>query len=477
MLTAGAGVWAMRSSGSPREAAAPVPAGVRARLTRAAANAARALAGRAGASPVAWDATRGRWDLQTATPHAADVSKLPKWWQSALALRSLVNYLQATGNRQAFYQHVIDTTYASNVSLPGTPEPHSFANNFMDDTAWWGMAWAAAARYELTVRHDSADAAKYLAAAEYDAAYIAAQPTRCGGGIEFKVGYPPNTITNAEFASLAAQLAQIRATPGVFLDPGRARAWLAAARRTLGWLTSSGLVHPASGRVAVEDTGTCHVSGTGLTYMQGEMADALVQMGRATSEPAYFTQAEGYLNRVLRPQSGMLAGGVFQEPCEARPGRCSGHSFNATAFKGVLDDAVFDWRQATGSVTYDRLLLAQGAAVLAHSASDGTRLTTCATATGCRLGFYWARRVAPLTAPIPANPGSQASGLAALTSALVISAETGRPGSAEMSRTCPRRPPSSPGSGGCGCRRDRGSRRQCRTGAPLAPRRTRRRGP
>ena len=50
--------------------------------------------------------------------------------------------------------------------------------------------------------------------------------------------------------------------------------------------------------------------------------------------------------------------------------------------------------------------------------------THCQTAHACQIDFYWSRRVSPARLPVQLTPGSQQSGLAALTGALVA-ARTG----------------------------------------------------
>jgi hypothetical protein len=126
---------------------------------------------------------------------------------------------------------------------------------------------------------------------------------------------------------------------------------------------------------------------------------------------------------VLRPASGMVAGGVLQQPCEAKPGLCVAerHAYDAESYKGLFVGAVADWTAATEATTYDAFLQAQGEAVLANSASDGRHPTHCQTPRDCVVGFYWSRRVAPAVSPILATPGSQESGLAALSAALQVS--------------------------------------------------------
>jgi Glycosyl hydrolase family 76 len=391
-------------------------------LAAAANNAARELAGSGDRSVVSWQPSTGLWTRRYHPRGMGSDWRAPQWWQSALALTTLIRYLQQSHDTQPAYQQVITSADQLNINLPGTLEPHDFINEFMDDTAWWAIAWADAARYELTVRHDIADARRYLALAETEARYIYRQPRPCHTqGIEWQADYPPDTITNEEFVALAAQLARLRQTPGPLYDMGRADMWLGDAEQILAWLEHSGLVNMTAGTVRDHYNGRCQVSGGTITYTEGEMAEALTRMGLATGDAAYYGQAAVFLNRVLDPWLGSLGDGVLQQPCEAEAGMCvdEGHGYDAASYKGLFVAAVADWTQATGAVTYDSFLLAQGRAVIANAASDGARPSHCQTPHACQIDFYWARRVAPAQLPVQLTPGSQESGLAALTGALV----------------------------------------------------------
>jgi Glycosyl hydrolase family 76 len=392
---------------------------VQRQLRRAADNAARELAGSGDLSKVSWDETTGLWDRLVAPVGAPAGWQPPMWWQSALAMRSLVRFITRANDTQPAYQKVIANVYRLNISKPGTREPVNFQNAFMDDTAWWGLTWLAAYQYEHTVKHDQAAAGQYLALAESDAGYIASQPRPCHSqGIEFRPRYAPNTITNTEFVSLAAQLAQVRGASGQFHDSAKRQAWLTDARGVLTWLEGSGLVHMIAGTVAQTYTGQCRPSGKGQTYTAGEMADALTQMGKATHRRFYFNQAAVFINRTLAASSPMVAGSVLQEPCEGRAGSCVGYSYNITVFKGLFTDAVADLADATGSARYDPFLVSQAQAVLANSTGSSNSAGVCRTPASCQLSMYWARRVPAANAPIPPTPGSQASGLSALSDAL-----------------------------------------------------------
>jgi glycosyl hydrolase family 76 len=390
----------------------------------AARNAARELAGSGDGSIVGWDPANGRWARFYRPPHPTPGWRAPSWWQTALALSTLIRYLDQTNDSAPVYQRLIARTYQRNISLPGTKMPLNFANNFMDDSVWWGISWLDAARYELNVRGDLADAFRYLRLAEWDAGYVYSRPRPCHAeGIAWQSGYPPDAVTNEEFVALAAQLAWVRRASGPFHDPRKAQTWLVEARRVLAWLQDSGLVDMAAGKVYDSYDRHCRVTGGPVTYSEGEMAEALTQMGRATGDPAYFGQAAAFINWVLSPASGMVAGGVLQQPCEAKPGLCVAerHAYDAESYKGLFVGAVADWTAATEATTYDAFLQAQGEAVLANSASDGRHPTHCQTPRDCVVGFYWSRRVAPAVSPILATPGSQESGLAALSAALQVS--------------------------------------------------------
>jgi hypothetical protein len=414
-----------------RQAAALIPAaapvrtksGRVSRVARAAEAAARELAGSGDFSRVSWDETTGLWDRQPAQGDAAGTWQPPMWWQSALAVMGLVDYLTAAKDTQPAYQRLLADVYRSNVSRPGSLEPRLFENKYMDDTAWWGLAWADAARYELTVAHDSAAASRYTKAAETIASYIYKQPHVCrSGGIDFERRHTPNTLTNAQFIALTAELARLRETPGPLLNAGKGRAWLGDANSILRWMQSSGLVNMTHGTVRYGYDGSCRPYGGVQTNTEGEMAEALVALGQAAHRPQMVNAAAVFLDRVLSPGTRMVRGGVLQEPCESRRGACAGRSYNITVFKGVLDRAVRDWSETTGSMAFDWFLEGQARAVIGHAASNGEKATGCQTPRSCVLGMYWSRSISPARQPKLPNAGSQAAGLEALTSALVVGA-------------------------------------------------------
>ncbi|HEV3128041.1 MAG TPA: glycoside hydrolase family 76 protein [Solirubrobacteraceae bacterium] len=366
------------------------------------------LMGSGDGSPVSWDSATGLWGGKTA----------PYWWQSGLAVLTLARYAVRTHNVSPTVQRVLLRTYGQNVRRPGTSQPQNFGNRFMDDTGWWGLAWLAASQYELTYRHDQVDAAKFLSVAEWDASYIARQPRPCGG-VEWGVGYGPDTISNAELLVLTAELAQYRQAAGPFQDGGRASRWLAEANRTWGWLRTSGLVDLRSGEVVADSMSpqSCQRRGGAVTYTQGEVAQALVQLGLAAHDPSYYDRAAAFLRYAVQPASGFVSRGVLQDHCEAQSPNCSALStrLDVTAFKGLLVQAFDDWSRVTKRSDFSRFLRAQATAITGHDIWGATpRAPGCGSPHACQFGFSWARVLSPMLVTV----GTQESALDALTAVL-----------------------------------------------------------
>jgi hypothetical protein len=388
--------------------AAPPPSSLP-RIAVAASRGVQELVGSGDRSPVGWHPRTGLWGGHSR----------PNWWQSALALRALLRYLERTDNQDPAYQRMLLRIYQRNIYKPHSAARREFANEFMDDTAWWGLAWLEASRYELSVRHDRGDASRFLAVAEWDAAYIAAAPKQCGG-IVWALRRAPDAVTSAEFVDLAAELYGYRTTPGIFYDPQRASIWLADARSALGWLKRIGLVDFRDGYVLDRLNGGCHrFIGGPLTYTEGELAEALTQMGIALHDPAYFRQAAAFLRYTFWPRSGLVANGILQEHCEVRIGRCHAmrNRLDIPAFKGVFIQAVYDWTAATGRKFYVPFLRRQAEAVVSNAIFDrhGQR-SNCGSPARCQFAFDWGQPTG--ASEIPITVASQTSALEALTAIL-----------------------------------------------------------
>jgi hypothetical protein len=366
-----------------------------------------------GPYPVGWNPSTGLWGGHIRA----------NWWQSALALQTIVRYLERTDNVDPLYQRVIERIYQRNVYKPLSTAKRDFANEFMDDTAWWGMAWLEAARYELKYRHDRADATKFLAVAEYDARYIVAAPRQCGG-IVWALRRAPDTVTSAEFIALAAKLSSFRQAPGIFHNAGLAAQWATDGRYVLGWLQHIGLVDFRMGYVIdrIAPGNNCHkFLGGPLTYTEGEMADALTQLGVALHNPLYFRFAGRFIRYVLNYKSGLVSRGVLQEHCEALTGACGSRKnrLDIPAFKGIFVQAVADWTAATHKQRFVRFLHNQAVAVVDNAVvNPQNQAADCSTVTDCRFAFIWGRTLDPAHPPVPVTAAAQESAIDALTAVL-----------------------------------------------------------
>jgi Glycosyl hydrolase family 76 len=365
------------------------------------------LLGDGGHSVVAWDRRTGLWGGHTK----------PNWWQSALAITTLVRYAERTDSTARIYQTVLMRTYRHNIFKPYSTARRDFANEFMDDTGWWGLAWLQASQYELRYRHDRTAAARFLAVAEWDANYIASEPKRCGG-IVWALRRPPDTITSAEFLALSASLASYRSDPGVFHDPAKAAVWLADARGALAWLRKTRLVNIHAGHVYNGLRADCAgVIGGSITYSEGEVADGLVALGTALHDRTYYSEAARFLRYAIGPRSGLVEGGVLEEHCVNEDGGCERlkYKLDIPAYKGVFVQAVSDWSAATGSDAFRAFLRRQATAVIQNAIAPGRG--GCTAGHSCQFGFGWSS-LDPASARIWVTLGSQESAIDALTAVL-----------------------------------------------------------
>lgn len=378
-------------------------------FAQAARNGVNQLIGLGGPSPVSQDPHTGLWGGHS----------LPNWWQSALALLTLTRYLERTGNVSPVYQRAIMKLYSHNVIRPNTRAPLNFGNEFNDDTGWWGVAWLEAARYELYVRHDRASAAKFLNVAEWDANFINAQHRRCGG-IEWGMGKPPDTITTAEYMDLTAGLSWFRTEPGPFHDASKALRWLRAAEGSLSYLEATKLVNMRTGRVTDSLFGrSCKPYGRPLTYTEGEVAEALIQLGLALHTPIYFNEARRFIDYAIEPSTGLIRHGILREHCEDVQYNCNKQldRLDLPAYKGLLVNAIADWDTVTGSTAYVPFLRRQAKAVV-HNAILGAGRDRCRSAATCLFSFYWSRPPHLVSWALGATVGGQESALDALTAVL-----------------------------------------------------------
>jgi hypothetical protein len=340
------------------------------------------------------------------------------WWQSALAMLSLVRYGERTHTQSPAIQNLLLRIYARNIYKPLSTAKQDFANEFGDDTAWWGIAWLEASKWELYDRHDLKDATRFLAVAEWDARYINAMPKTCGG-IPWALQRPPDAVTSAEFIALTAELTNYRNTPGVFYDAAKASTWLGEATSALAWLENERLINLQTGTVVDGLLPSCGRTGGAMTYTEGETAEALVELGNALHDRSYYAYAANFLRYALLPSNGLISNGVLQERCERVPGQCAhlGFHLDLPAFKGIFVTAVSDWSAATGNKAFRPFLTAQAVAVLNNTIRGaGDQPGECATPQTGQFAFSWTGRPQPPSLDV--TLGGQESAIDALTAVL-----------------------------------------------------------
>jgi hypothetical protein len=343
------------------------------------------------------------------------------WWESGMALRTLVRYLEATHNTDPGFQTILDRTYTREINNPFAIASPRFVNMFGDDTAWWGLAWLEASKYEWNVRGDAAHAWKFLKLAEYDANYLARLPKSCGA-VPWKIHYPPDTVTEAEFATLVAELYGYTHT-GAFYNP-RASRWLSQALWTMSWLERKRLIDVRTGTVKDTLSPTCRLLPVGgLTYTEGQVADAFAELGAALHNRSYYRHADAFLRWALSKQSGMVnANGILQEPCERNRDACTGLPtyLDILSWKGILVEALSDYTTLTGSSEYAGFLRHQAKVITDNAIiqPDG-QPGRCDAPINCQFEFYWAWPLSPVRSGF-VNEATQMDAIDALTAALAL---------------------------------------------------------
>jgi predicted alpha-1,6-mannanase (GH76 family) len=222
------------------------------------------------------------------------------------------------------YRYVIGNTFDRN-------DGKRFTNMFMDDTAWWALAWIRA--YDLT--HDQ----RYLDTAKHDADYIYSFKDQvCGGGVWWSTDKAyKNAITNELFVKLAASIYN-RTHEKVYLD---------RALEIDRWFDASGMVN---GRLLINDgltqDGACkNNGGIPWSYNQGVILGGLVELSRATGDASYLARARALADASTTTDP-VTKNGITHDVCEEASDPCPG---DGSAFKGIylrnlgeLDDALPD---------------------------------------------------------------------------------------------------------------------------------------
>ncbi|MDO1527887.1 glycoside hydrolase family 76 protein [Fulvimonas sp. R45] len=330
------------------------------------------------------------------------------WWNSAVALQTIGDYMQRTGDRR--YLGQLDNTFEKDKgvfpagALSGDPLLGNFTSRAIDDSEWWGLTWVQA--YDLTGNP------KYLAMAVTIADYVDGywDTGTCGGGVWWNAERTyKNAVTNGLWIRLTAELHnRIRGD----------RTWLDRARTAWAWFQGSGMVN-ARGLVNDGLTDSCTNNGqTVWSYNQGLAIGAGLELWRATRDPAVLATVRKLADAAIAP-GGLVSNGVLTEQCDALDQTCDD---NGKQFKGIFMRYWTDLVDTTHDPRYAAFLDEQADALWNDDRDAAGRLGTRwsgATSADHPNVFDWRTQASALSAligDVPAHP-PQASLAATMTPA------------------------------------------------------------
>jgi predicted alpha-1,6-mannanase (GH76 family) len=230
-----------------------------------------------------------------------------QWWQSANALETTIDYMQATGSRA--YVGDLNRTYLA------FHHGDRFLDNYYDDDGWWALAWIKA--YDLTGDQRYLGQARAIFEAMTDG-----WDSTCGGGIWWSTGRTyKNAIANELFLTVAAELHN--RIPG--------DTWYADwARREWAWFSGTGML-TRSGLV-IDGLNQCKpvLNSPTWTYNQGVLIGGLIALNGVTHARGLLLTARRVAGAVIRSPV-LSRRGVLREPCEE-----SSCDADQTLFKGIF---------------------------------------------------------------------------------------------------------------------------------------------
>lgn len=304
------------------------------------------------------------------------------WWQSAVALSTLMTYQQATGDTS--YAYAISTAFNDNKS-------GNFEDSYMDDTGWWGVAWLQA--YQITGN------TQYLQMAETDANYIHQYwDSTCGGGVWWTTAKSyKNAIPNELFLELTAGLHNAISGDTTYLSWAKAE-W--------SWFSGSGMINSS---YLINDglTSSCANNGdTTWTYNQGVILAGLTQLYEATGTSSLLTTAQDIANAAILNLN-VNGTGALNEPCTS----CG---TDAQSFKGIFVRGLKELATTLNTQRYASFFENQVNSIIPNDTDSGHQM-----------GFLWQ---GPVSDPNTFNDGLTSYSQASAEDALVAGLSLGNNG-------------------------------------------------
>ncbi|MEV7867700.1 glycoside hydrolase family 76 protein [Streptomyces sp. NPDC088124] len=330
---------------------------------------------------------RAAADALMASYHTDEGWWRSSWWNSAVALTSVVDFADRTGRHD--YDWVIARTFEQNRGVfpaggrGSDPVEGHFISRAVDDAAWWAVAWLTA--YDYTGER------RYLDEAVTITEYVRQHwdTGTCGGGMWWDREHTyKNAVTNGLYLWLTTSLHDR-------IDGDTA--WGARAATAADWYLAGGMIN-SSGLVNDGLTGGCGNNGqTVWSYNQGLAIGAFTQLWRSTGNARYLDTARRLADAATTSPV-LTSGGVLTESCDTGTRSCDD---NQKQFKGIFMRHLADLADATGSASYRAYIRKQADSIWT---TDRDSLN--------RLGQRWSG-----TGPNQADWRTQASALEALTAA------------------------------------------------------------
>jgi predicted alpha-1,6-mannanase (GH76 family) len=305
----------------------------------------------------------------------------PPWWSCANAVEAMVDYMDLTGAK--LYDQQLREIHEGNV-LRGSRLPKiagslqkqgnwteeddaklqrrikrldpkrihdsEFRNEYLDDSAWWGIAWLKF--------HERTKDPRYLRTARAIHQHMA-NNWRKEGGISWAEEADkrdPNAITNSLFVVLSARLFGVTKQQS-FFD------W---AEKTLAWEKSAKLY---DGIAIVDRPGH---TGDYWTYNQGAYIGGLEALFRATGNAAYLDEAASVATTIIKGSGVVREDGILYEKLGTDGWDVGMFKGICCRYFGILSKTLRKMRLHPGVADeLDRVLSSSAIAILKSTAKDG----------------------------------------------------------------------------------------------------------
>lgn len=284
------------------------------------------------------------------------------WWNSAVALQTIGDYMQRTGDKRYLAQ--LDNTFVKDQGtfpagqLSGDPLLGNFTSRAIDDSEWWGLTWVEA--YDLTGQKKYLDMSIKIA----DYVYGYWDPSTCGGGVWWNAEKTyKNAVTNGLWIRLTAELHN-----RIHGD----KLWLGRSTTAWNWYVNSGLINSD---YLVNDGLNSDCTNNGQTvwsYNQGLAIGAGLEVYRETKNPQVLAEVRKLANAAMTSSS-LTSNGILTESCDALDRTCDD---NGKQFKGIFMRYWTDLVDTTHDPAYTAFLDTQANSIWNDDRDAANRLGT-----------------------------------------------------------------------------------------------------